>query len=190
MNTDIERIVRTRLRGLRTSMGLSLDELAARSHLSASTISRIETGNRTISLDVLVTLSDALQTDIATLLEVTEDRDVVIRPVPSESEGQTIWMLNRSNGPGDAVAVKMRLEPTDAPGEQRVHPGHDWFFVLSGAVRLFLADREVIVNAGEAAEFSTMTPHSFQAHGGGVAEFIAIFSRDGHHAHQHTPSGH
>ena len=41
---DIERVVRTRLRSLRNTLGLSLDELAARANLSPSTISRIETG--------------------------------------------------------------------------------------------------------------------------------------------------
>ena len=54
---EIERVVRTRLRSLRTTLGLSLDELAERTNLSPSTISRIETGNRTISLDVLLPLA-------------------------------------------------------------------------------------------------------------------------------------
>ncbi|WP_370462014.1 helix-turn-helix domain-containing protein, partial [Micromonospora sp. ALFpr18c] len=48
---EIERVVRTRLRALRNTLGFSLDELAARTNLSPSTISRIETGKRTISLD-------------------------------------------------------------------------------------------------------------------------------------------
>ena len=52
--SEIDQVVRSRLRSLRTTLGLSLDELAARTHLSASTISRIETGKRTISLDVLL----------------------------------------------------------------------------------------------------------------------------------------
>ena len=51
---EIEHVVRTRLRSLRTTLGLSLDELAARANLSPSTISRVETGKRTISLDVLL----------------------------------------------------------------------------------------------------------------------------------------
>jgi len=51
---DIEHLVRTRLRSLRTTLGLSLDDLAARTNLSPSTISRIETGKRSISLDVLL----------------------------------------------------------------------------------------------------------------------------------------
>lgn len=52
----LEQLVRTRLRSLRTTLGLSLDELATRTNLSPSTISRVETGKRTISLDVLLPL--------------------------------------------------------------------------------------------------------------------------------------
>ena len=62
----------------------------------------------------------------------------------------------------------------------------DWFFVLSGSVLLTLGDREIIVNEGEAAEFSTMTPHRFVAHDG-PAEIISIFDRDGQHAHLNGP---
>ena len=80
---DIEQVVRTRLRSLRTTLGLSLDELSKRTNVSASTISRIETGHRTISLDVLVPLARALQVDLDALLDVSGDDDVVIRPTPT-----------------------------------------------------------------------------------------------------------
>ena len=184
---EIEQVVRTRLRSLRNTLGLSLDELAERSHLSASTISRVETGKRTISLDVLLPLAGALQVGLDALLDVTGDDDVVIRPVPSSSGGRTTWMLSRATG--NTVALKVRLEPTDRTPQQRVHPGHDWFFVVEGRVRLLLGDREVIVETGEAAEFATMTPHACAA-AGGPAELIMIFDRDGQRAHvHHEPPG-
>lgn len=47
-----------------------------------------------------------------------------------------------------------------------------------GRVRLLLGKREIIVGTGEAAEFATMTPHSFAA-SHGPAELIMIFDRDG-----------
>jgi transcriptional regulator with XRE-family HTH domain len=180
---DIERVVRTRLRSLRHTLGLSLDELAARTNLSASTISRVETGKRTISLDVLVPLAQALQVDLDSLLEVSGDDDVVIRPIASPmANGITTWMLSRATG--NTIAMKMRLEPTEQPPTQRVHPGHDWFFVIEGRVRLLLGDREVIVENGEAAEFATMTPHAIAAVDE-YADVIMIFDRDGQRAHIH-----
>lgn len=188
MSTDdrIEELVRSRIRSLRRSLGWSLDDLAARSHLSASTISRIETGKRTISIDVLVALARGLQVDLDTLLGTRDDDDdIVIRPMASRRRGVTTWPLSRPTGP--TTAVKMRIEPKKRkrPPELMVHPGHDWFFVLSGRVQLLLGDREIVVEAGEAAEFSTMTPHAIDAIDQ-PAELVMVFDRDGQRAHLHT----
>ena len=180
--TDVEHLVRTRLRSLRTTLGLSLDDLAARTNLSPSTISRIETGKRTISLDVLLPLATGLQVGLDMLLDVSGDDDVVIRPTPSQADGRTTWALSRPDS--STVAVKTRVEPSRARPQQRVHPGHDWLFVLSGRLLLLLGDREITVEAGEAAEFATMTPHAFVALDG-PAELLMIFDRDGQRAHVH-----
>jgi transcriptional regulator with XRE-family HTH domain len=179
---DVEEVVRTRLRSLRTTLGYSLDELAERTNLSPSTISRIETGKRTIGLDVLVPLATALHVSLDALLDVHGDDDVVIRPAPNSSGERTTWLLSRPGG--RTMAAKMRLEPTKGRPRQRVHPGHDWFLVIEGRVRLWLGDREIDVETGEAAEFATMTPHAFSAIGG-TAELVMIFDRDGQRAHVH-----
>lgn len=178
--SEIEQTVRTRLRGLRTAQSLSLDDLAERSHLSPSTISRIETGKRAISLDVLLPLARALRTDVETLLAEDVDEDVVIRPEPNRQDGRTTWVLSKATGA--TTALKMRLEPVARAPQQRVHPGHDWFFVLEGRVQLALGERVVVVEAGEAAEFETMTPHALSAVDA-PAEVIMLFDREGHRAH-------
>ncbi len=178
----IEDLARSRLRSLRTTLGYSLDELAERTQLSPSTISRVETGNRRLGLDVLVPLAKALQVSLDVLFEVPGDDDVVIRPVPRQSETRTTWLLSRPNG--RTMAIRMRLEPSTTRPAPRVHPGHDWFLVLEGQVRLWLGDREIDVDAGEAAEFATMTPHCFAATRG-PAELVMVLDRDGQRAHSH-----
>ncbi|ORT53496.1 XRE family transcriptional regulator [Frankia sp. KB5] len=180
--SDVEELARSRLRSLRTTLGYSLDELAERTNLSPSTISRIETGRRTLGLDVLVPLANALQVSLDVLFELPDNGDVIIRPVPHSSGARTTWPLSRPDG--RTIAVKIRLEPSPGRPVQRVHPGHDWFVVLEGRVRLWLGDREIDVNAGEAAEFSTMTPHSFSAPYE-PAELVMIFDREGQRAHVH-----
>lgn len=169
---------------MRRSAGWSLDQLAERSHLSASTISRIETGKRNISLDLPVALARALDTDVNALIEVhDDDDDVVIRPQQATSwPHATTWTLSRPASP--RTAIKVHLEPTDQPPEPRVHPGHDWLFMLTGTVVLTLGARRIRVEAGQAAEFSTMTPHAFEAVDG-PAEMVMIFDRDGQRSHLH-----
>jgi quercetin dioxygenase-like cupin family protein len=63
-----------------------------------------------------------------------------------------------------------------------VHPGRDWFTVLSGTARLHLGNRVILVETGQAAEFSTMTPHAITADSGPV-EVLVLFDRDGQRAH-------
>jgi len=178
--TQLALVARSRLRGLREARGWSLDELAARTHLSAATISRVETGKRSLSLDLLAVFAGALQVDVRTLVDTTPDEDVVIRPVPASAAGRTTWPLTR---PGSGViALKLRIEPKATGGELGVHPGRDWCFVLSGSVILTLGDRDIVIRSGEAAEFDTMTPHRFTARNR-PAELLVVFDRDGRTAH-------
>ncbi len=180
--TELEALARSRLRSLRTTLGYSLDDLAERTHLSPSTISRVETGKRTLGLDVLVPLANALQVSLDVLFELPGDDDVVIRPTSRRSGSSTTWPLSRPDG--RTLAMKVRLEPRKTRPEQRVHPGHDWFVVIEGRVTLWLGDREVVVETGEAAEFTTMTPHAMSAIER-PAELIMIFDREGQRAHVH-----
>ena len=86
---DLDAVIRRRIRGLRLARGWSLDALAARCHLSPSTLSRLETGHRRIALDQLVPIARALDTSLDQLVESPEDEDVVIRPQPSSTPGLT-----------------------------------------------------------------------------------------------------
>lgn len=183
METDtIERLVRQRLRMARTTHGYSLEELASRTNLSASTISRIETGRRAIGLDVLVPLARALQISLDALLEDPDDEDVIIRPVQHQDGARTTWPLSRVDG--RTTAMKVRLETESTPPAPRTHPGHDWLLVLNGRITLLLGERRIEIRPGEAAEFSTTTPHALYAPAG-PAELIMIFDREGRRAHLH-----
>jgi transcriptional regulator with XRE-family HTH domain len=166
-NVELDAVIRARIRGLRRARGWSLDALAARCHLSPSTLSRIETGHRRISVDQLV--------------EPVDDADVVIRPRHDLVHG-TVWLLSRDDGPHGLTVAKMRITGQTRPKELRVHPGRDWFTVLSGTIRLYLGERIILVAAGQAAQFSTMAPHAFVAHDG-PAEVLTILDHEGQRAH-------
>jgi DNA-binding Xre family transcriptional regulator/quercetin dioxygenase-like cupin family protein len=182
---DLDGLVRQRIRGLRVARGWSLDDLARRCYLSPSTLSRIETGHRRISLDQLSAIARALDTTLDQLVESVADDDVVIRPQRDEVRGITTWMLSRDPGPHGVTVAKMRVSrpaPARDTADFKVHPGRDWFTVLSGTIVLLLGERTIMVEAGQAAEFSTMVPHAFGALGG-PAEVLGIFDHDGRRNH-------
>jgi len=187
----LDGLVRKRIRGLRAALGWSLDDLAARCFLSPSTLSRIETGHRRISLDQLSSIARSLGTTLDQLVESGADDDVVIRPQRDAARGTTTWMLTREGGPHGVTVAKMRLtrpEPRRSPETLKVHPGRDWLTVLSGTLVLLLGERTILVETGQAAEFSTMIPHAFGARGG-PAEILGIFDRDGQRTHLRQPVG-
>lgn len=185
IETDVDALIRRRIRGLRVAKGWSLDTLAARCYLSPSTLSRIETGHRRIAIDQLVALARALGTTLDELVESPDVGDVVIRPEPEHSPGRTTWILSQHGSHGVTVA-KMLITPEFEPGDELgVHPGNEWLTVLHGTAAVRLGERTVIVEAGNAFEFSTMTPHAVLAHGGPV-EILGIFDRDGERAHVHS----
>jgi transcriptional regulator with XRE-family HTH domain len=187
---SLDALIRQRIRGLRMSRGWSLDALAARCYLSPSTLSRIETGHRRIALDQLVPIARALDTTLDELVGSPDDDDVVIRPQPDQGRGRTTWLLSRERALHGVTVAKVRIvdERPAAPDDLGVHPGKDWFTVLSGTARLQLGERTILVGVGEAAQFSTMVPHAIGAHGGPV-EILTIVDSDGERAHLHGSDG-
>ncbi|WP_028066659.1 helix-turn-helix domain-containing protein [Solirubrobacter soli] len=179
---SLDDVARRRLRALRQARGWSLDELARRANIGASTLSRLETGGRRIALDHLVVLARVFDTTVDELLVNDDEDDVVIRPRQNTAGGSTYWLLTPPDDGSGRVVVKMRLPPRERLDDTRVHPGRDWFYVLSGVVRLRLANREVLVPAGRAASFNTMTPHSLGGHDG-PAEILSILDHHGERAH-------
>lgn len=182
-DSGIDSVIRSRIRALRLARGWSLDTLAGRSYLSPSNLSRIETGGRRIALDQLVPIARALDTTLDQLIESPNDEDVVIRPQQDRERGLTIWTLAGDRSPNQMSVAKIRITaPVKTAAELGVHPGRDWFTVLSGVVELRLGERTILVTAGNAAEFSTMIPHAIGAHDG-PAEVLMILNRDGERAH-------
>lgn len=181
---DVDRLVRLRIRALRRARGWTLDTLAERSFLSASNLSRIETGSRRIALDQLVPIARALDTGLDQLIEPVDDADVVIRPHQDDRRGLTMWTLASNRTPDGLTVAKMRITtPAPPEAEAGVHPGRDWFTVLSGTAELRLGDRLIRVEAGSAAEFSTMIPHAIGAADGQPVEVLTILTTAGEHAH-------
>ncbi|KOX19913.1 hypothetical protein ADK67_32150 [Saccharothrix sp. NRRL B-16348] len=178
----LDGLVRKRIRALRVAQGLSLEELATRAHLSQSSLSRIENGQRRLALDQLVTLARALDTTLDQLVENAAD-DVVISPMAHGADSLS-WPVK-----GDPAMSVMRRRltepPPDNPSRMRAHPGREWLVVLSGTAILMLGHRRFRIETNQAAEFPTMVPHAIGAEGR-PCEILFIFDRDARRGHRET----
>ena len=179
--------VRRRLRELRNERGLTLQQVAERAHLDVSTLSRLETGKRRLALDHVPALAAALGVTADDLLGVAPPPDPRVRGEPRTSDGMTLWPLTLRRGPGGLQAYKlvMSARRRTPPAVLPVHEGYDWMYVLDGRLRLLLGDEDLVIEPGEAVEFTTLTPHWFGSVGGPV-ELIAIFGPQGERIHVHT----
>jgi transcriptional regulator with XRE-family HTH domain len=179
--------VRRRLRELRMQHGLTLEDVATRSNIDVSTLSRLESGKRRLALDHLPRLAAALSVSTDELLRAPEAEDPRVKGSSHTRHGITYWPLTRSGPAGGLHAFKVRISARrrKPPAELPVHEGRDWTYVLSGRLRLILGERDFTIGPGEAVEFSTWTPHWF-----GVVkepvEAIMIFGAHGERLHLHT----
>jgi transcriptional regulator with XRE-family HTH domain len=179
---DIQARVRARLRALRAERGLTLADVASAAGMDASTLSRLESGARRLTLDHLPALARALNVRPDDLLAAPQAQDPRVRPTAQTRDGMTIWPLNQHPSLSGQHAFKIRMSRDRREPELRTHEGHEWLFVLSGRLRLVLGDQDLVLQPGEAAEFSTWTPH-WMGPVGGPAELIAIFGPHGERVH-------
>nr|WP_211212481.1 XRE family transcriptional regulator [Nonomuraea coxensis] len=180
---DVLLAVGPRLRALRQERDVTLAELSKSTGISVSTLSRLESGQRKPTLELLLPLARAHQVQLDELVGAPETGDPRVSMRPVKRNGVTLIPLSRN--PGGLQAVKL-IYPPGWPGfvpEQRVHEGYDWLYMLSGRLRLLLGPHEVMLRQGEAAEFDTRTPHAFHNPGDQPAEVLALFGPQGERMH-------
>ncbi|MET7751301.1 XRE family transcriptional regulator [Micromonospora sp. NPDC005367] len=193
MNEDVDRTldaVGPRLKTLRARRDVTLTDLAKETGISVSTLSRLEAGLRRPTLEQLLPLARVYGVTIDELVGAppTGDPRVNLRPIAA-GDGSTILPLTRR--PGGIQAYKFVL-PTgrdDREPDLRTHEGYDWVYVLNGTLRLVLGEHDLILRAGEAAEFDTRTPHWFGSTSAGPVEYLSLIGRQGERVHVRAAPG-
>lgn len=173
-----------RLRALRRERGVTLAQLGETTGISSSTLSRLESGQRKPTLELLLPLAKTYGVPLDELVGAPPTGDPRVHPRPVTRHGQTFVPLTRYLG--GLHAYKMIIQPPQDPAvrpEQGRHEGYEWVYVLSGRLRLALGDHDLVLTAGEAAEFDTRTPHGFANAGQQPVEFLSLFGAQGERMH-------
>lgn len=185
MTDDVDSVLTAvggRLRALRQKRNLTLTALAATTDISLSTLSRLESGQRKPSLELLLPLARAYGVALDELVGAPPTGDPRVHATPVERFGMTMIPLTRELVGLQAFKIVIpagrRAEP-----DQKTHDGYEWLFVLSGKLRLLLGDHDLVLKPGEAAEFDTRTPHWFGSAEGRPVEFITLFGPQGERMH-------
>jgi transcriptional regulator with XRE-family HTH domain len=170
-----------RLRRVRKEREVTLAGLSEATGISVSTLSRLESGLRKPSLELLLPIAQAHEVPLDELIGAPPVRDPRVRAEPIVRHGRTYWPLTRQ--PGGLQAFKVLVPQRDEQPEPRTHEGYEWLYVLSGRLRVVLGEHDVVMAAGEAAEFDTRVPHWFGSTREGPAEFLSLFGPQGERMH-------
>jgi transcriptional regulator with XRE-family HTH domain len=157
-----------RLRALRKHRGTTLAQVSETTGISLSTLSRLESGQRRPTLELLLPLAKAYAVQLDELVGAPTTGDPRIHPRPFSRGNATFIPLTRYLGGLQAfkqILPARQESATPTRPEQRVHEGYEWLYILSGKLWLALGERDLILTAGEAAEFDTRIPHGFASAG-------------------------
>lgn len=172
-----------RLRELRRRREVTLTALSEVTGIPVSTLSRLESGHRKPGLELLLPLARAYQMPLDELVGVPATGDPRVYPRPFTRNGMTVIPLTRKPGGLQAFKQILPAGPADREPDPRSHEGYHWLYVLNGKLRLLLGDQNLVLTAGEVAEFDTHLPHWFGNASSQPVEYLSILGPQGERFH-------
>ena len=173
-----------RLRSLRRERGTTLAALAQATGISVSTLSRLESGSRRPTLELLLPLAREHGVTLDELVDAPQTGDPRLHLRPVTHHGMTMLPLTRRAG--GIQAYKLVLpgrRPRQSEPARQSHEGYEWVYVLDGRLRVLIGEHDLVMGPGEAAEFDTRSPHWFGAAGPDPVELLSLFGKQGERAH-------
>lgn len=185
MNGEADQVlaaVGPRLRALRRERGTSLADVAAATGISVSTLSRLESGQRKATLELLLPLARVYQVPLDQIV-APPVADPRVHSNPVRRHGITYYPLTRRPGGLQAYKLVIPAGSLRRSPETKSHDGYEWLYVLDGRLRVVLGERDLVLEPGEAAEFDTRVPHWFGGAGPEAVEFLSLFGPQGERMH-------
>jgi transcriptional regulator with XRE-family HTH domain len=175
--------VGSRLRAVRQRRSVTLTELSDVTGISVSTLSRLESGQRRPTLELLLQLATAHGVPIDELVGAPPVGDPRVHPRPISRDGKTLIPLSRQADGVQAIKLIIPGAASSPAPELKTHEGYEWLYVLSGRLRMLIGDHDLVLNSGEAAEFDTRVPHWFGSADDEPVEILSLFGSQGERAH-------
>ncbi|MEU3283190.1 helix-turn-helix domain-containing protein [Streptomyces antibioticus] len=180
-----------RLRIVRERRGLTLTAVSCATGISPSTLSRIETGRRKPTLEVVLQLAEEYGVSLDELAGTAPAPAAEPRSAAPHSFGDDKAVLPLTQYVGGLHAHKHVLPAVAGPPgrpRQVSHEGYEWLCVLYGRLWLALGKQDLVLAAGDIAEFDTRVPHGVaNAGSAGPVEYLIMFGPQGERLRLRTP---
>ena len=180
---DTVESVGERIKKIRETEGISLEDLSSRTGFPVELLSQIE--NRTVSpqIGTIIKLAKSLKTVFGTLtaeegekpysIVRQSERKVVSRPAAQKGHHYTYMSLASDVKGRHMESFIVKLEPETPDQELSIHEGEEFIYVLEGIVSLKIGADAFELEPGDSVYYLSTTPHLIAAKSG-EATIIAV----------------
>jgi transcriptional regulator with XRE-family HTH domain len=160
-----------KVRDLRLQKGLSLQQLADRSGVSAAAIHKVERNGMVPTITTLMKLAGALNRSVSYFVEEDSDVDKVAalvrhgdrKPVFTSREGLRLENISGPYGRFFVAGAWATVEPSADSGRKAMeHPGEELVCVVSGTLEFEVDGDSYTVGPGDSLHFRTDRPHRWR----------------------------
>ncbi len=183
-------IVGFKIKGIRESKNLSIEEISERSGLSIDQIASIENDQFLPSLGPLIKIARALGVRLGTFLDDSDELGPVICRKEDRERNNSISFSNnateaRKNMVYHSLARQKagrNMEPfiiDIQPSEERTfklsaHEGEEFIYVMSGEVEIEYGKERYVLNAGDSIFYDSIVEHHVHGADGKSAQILAV----------------
>jgi transcriptional regulator with XRE-family HTH domain len=169
--TQIVSGIGPKVRKLRKQAGLSLQQLAEQSNVSAAAIHKIEQSGMVPTITTLLKVAGALGRPVSYFVEEDDpssDPTVhtphsVARPIFTSHTGIDLAGITGPYGRFLLAAARATIEPGASSGDTPLeHPGEELVYVLSGELELTVNGRAFLLGPSDALHFRTVQQHAWR----------------------------
>lgn len=186
-----ENFVGSKIKELRSSIGMSAKDLANDAQISVGMLSQLENGSTQGSVETLRKIAKVLNTTLAQLF--TDETETISRPLNDES----FYVVKKENRrkisfpdplyncellvpdlQGDIEFVLVNLEPNRITEDIIPHTkgGEECNYILSGEIVVTLNDKEFFLTEGDCIRFNPDIPHKIENRSNQKASYISAIT--------------
>jgi transcriptional regulator with XRE-family HTH domain len=171
---ELSRIVTSigpKVRTLRKQSGLSLQQLAERSEVSAAAIHKIEQSGMVPTITTLLKVAAALGRPVGYFVdEATHAADPTVftkngdqRPIYTSHTGIDLAGISGTYGRFFLAGARATVEPGASSGDKPLeHPGEELVYLLEGELEFVVNEQVFRLEPGDSLHFRTVQPHSWR----------------------------
>ena len=169
--TEVVSSIGPKIRELRNTRQLSLQQLSDRSEVSPAAIHKVEQGNMVPTITTLLKLAAALDRPVSYFVEEEETSPNYVvytassdrRKVYTAHQGIDLQGISGPYGQYFVASAIAEVEPGASSGDAPLrHPGEELIFMLSGILEVDVGEQTYRLTSGDSVHFRTDHDHRWR----------------------------